>query len=33
MAGKGDNYRKVDKKQFDKNYNKIFGKKKKKEKK
>jgi hypothetical protein len=33
MAGKGDKYRKVDKKQYDKNYLKIFGKKKKKEKK
>lgn len=30
MAGKGDRYRKVDKKLYDKNYVKIFGKKKKK---
>ena len=30
MAGKGDKYRPVDKKQYDKNYDKIFGKKKKK---
>lgn len=26
-AGKGDDYRKVNKKEFDKNYEKIFGKK------